>query len=188
MFLLDEIDKMSTDFRGDPAAALLEVLDPEQNHDFNDHYLDLDYDLSDVMFITHGEHAAADPGPAAGPHGDHPAPRLHRVREAHHRGAVPDAEADARRTGSTDVDVDFTEDAVRDVIHHYTKEAGVRTLEREIASVCRKVAREVVAEGAAARQRRRHEVRIAPSACRKYLGVPKYRLGTAEESATRSAW
>src|SRR5260221_1233693 len=145
VFLLDEVDKMSTDFRGDPAAALLEVLDPEQNHQFNDHYLDLDYDLSDVMFIT-----------TANTLGGIPLPLQDRMEIIHLSGytefeklnialkyLVPRQKADC---GLEEVDFTMGENAVRTVVHHYTKESGVRSLEREIASVCRKVARQVVKE------------------------------------------
>ena len=148
---------MSTDFRGDPAAALLEVLDPEQNHAFNDHYLDLDYDLSDVMFITTANTLQRHPGAAAGPHGDHPAPRLHRVREARHRRAVP---GPASRSEANGLDGRRRRRSprtrIRTIIHHYTKEAGVRTLEREIASVCRKIAQGVVERAARTTRVRGH--------------------------------
>ena len=147
MFLLDEIDKMSTDFRGDPSAALLEVLDPEQNHTFNDHYLDLDYDLSDVMFITTANYLQGIPMPLQD--------RMEIIQLSGYtefeklniaeQYLIPKQKRD---NGLDRVPVDFPEDAVRDVIHHYTKEAGVRTLEREIATVCRKIARDVVAKKA----------------------------------------
>src|SRR5689334_17798743 len=126
LFLLDEIDKMSTDFRGDPAAALLEVLDPEQNHNFNDHYLDLDYDLSDVMFIT-----------TANTLGGIPLPLQDRMEIIQLSGyteweKLSIAESylipkQKEMNGLAGFDVEFAEDAVRNIIHHYTKEAGVRS-------------------------------------------------------------
>ncbi len=140
VFLLDEVDKMSTDFRGDPAAALLEVLDPEQNHSFNDHYLDLDYDLSDVMFIT-----------TANTLGGIPLPLQDRMEIIQLSGYTEFEKLNIatqylvprqkKECGLEDVPFTFAEGAVRTIIHHYTKEAGVRSLEREIASICRKVAR-----------------------------------------------
>ena len=139
---------MSMDFRGDPSAALLEVLDPEQNHTFNDHYLDLDYDLSRVMFVCTANVLLADPAAAPGPHGDHPAPRLHREREALDRARSSWCRSSARRTASTSEHIEFSDAAILEIIRHYTRESGVRSLEREIASVCRKVAREVVKAGA----------------------------------------
>ena len=146
MFLLDEIDKMSTDFRGDPSAALLEVLDPEQNHTFNDHYLDLDYDLSKVMFICTANTLHSIPGPLQD--------RMEVIRIAgytemeklSHRPAylVPKQK---EANGLADVNVKLTDEALRTVIHRYTREAGVRSLEREIAAVFRKVARDVLKNG-----------------------------------------
>jgi ATP-dependent Lon protease len=174
VFLLDEIDKMSTDFRGDPAAALLEVLDPEQNNTFNDHYLDLDYDLSDVMFITTANTLGGIPVPLQD--------RMEIIQLTSYtefeklniaeRYLVPRQKAEC---GLKEVPVEFTENALRTVIHHYTKEAGVRSLEREIASVCRKVALRVVKEG----KDQKLEIRAADVP--KYLGVPRFRLGKREE-------
>src|SRR6187401_2095482 len=170
IFLLDEIDKMSTDFRGDPAAALLEVLDPEQNHAFNDHYLDLDYDLSDVMFIT-----------TANTLGSIPVPLQDRMEIIQLSGytefekfniamkyLVP---RQRKECGLEDVEMTFTEGAIRTVIHHYTREAGVRSLERELAAVCRKVALKVVKEG------KEQQLEIRGADVPTYLGVPKFRLG-----------
>src|SRR5262245_14553410 len=145
VFLLDEIDKMSTDFRGDPSAALLEVLDPEQNSTFNDHYLDLDYDLSDVMFITTANYLHGIPIPLQDRMEIIQLPgytEFEKVSIAE-RYLIPKQKRD---NGIEGVAVDFPEETVRDVIHFYTKEAGVRNLEREIATVCRKIARDVVAK------------------------------------------
>ena len=174
VFLLDEVDKMSSDFRGDPAAALLEVLDREQNHAFNDHYLDLDYDLTDVMFITTANTLSGIPLP------------LQDRMEIIELGGYTEFEKlniavkylvprQRSECGLDDAEVNITENAIRTIVHHYTKESGVRSLEREIASVCRKIARQVVKEG----KDKTHEVNA--KTIPKLLGVPKYRLSRKEE-------
>ena len=174
VFLLDEVDKMSSDFRGDPAAALLEVLDPEQNTEFNDHYLDLDYDLSDVMFIT-----------TANQRSEIPLPLQDRMEIIELSGYTEFeklniavrylVERQTKDAGLVDVDLEITENALRTVIHHYTKESGVRNLEREIGSICRKVARQVVKDG------KDGTYRIAAKDVPKYLGVPKFQSSKAGE-------
>src|ERR1700677_3375007 len=174
LFLLDEIDKMSTDFRGDPAAALLEVLTGEQNSTFNDHYLDLDYDLSDVMFIT-----------TANTLGGIPIPLQDRMEIIQLSGytefeklniAVKSLVPRQRKEcGLDDVPLTISENAIRTIIHHYTKEAGVRSLEREIASIARKVARKVVADG------KEKAIEVVGKDVPRYLGVPKFRVGKKEE-------
>jgi ATP-dependent Lon protease len=172
VFLLDEIDKMSSDFRGDPAAALLEVLDPEQNATFNDHYLDLDYDLSDVMFITTANSMSGIPAPLAD--------RMEIISLSGYtefeklniavRYLIPRQREEA---GLQDVDLEITENAIRTVVHHYTKESGVRSLERELGSICRKVARKVVNTD------KKEKHRVVAKSIPKYLGVPKYRPDSA---------
>ena len=182
VFLLDEIDKMSTDFRGDPSAALLEVLDPEQNATFNDHYLDLDYDLSDVMFITTANYLQGIPIPLQDRMEIIQLPgytEFEKVSIAE-RYLIPKQKRD---NGIEDVPVDFPEDAVRDVIHYYTKEAGVRNLEREIATVCRKIARDVVAKKAPVRNVSDGATpgwRITPKRLPRYLGPHRFRYGRQE--------
>ncbi|MBI3182489.1 MAG: endopeptidase La [Myxococcales bacterium] len=172
VFLLDEIDKMSTDFRGDPSSALLEVLDPEQNHTFNDHYLDLDYDLSKVMFICTANTVHNIPAPLQD--------RMEIIRIAGY--TEMEKRAIARRylipkqreaNGLADVPVSLTDSAIRIIIHRYTRESGVRSLEREIASAFRKVARDVLKNG-------KREITIDRKQAMKYLGVPRYRHGTKE--------
>lgn len=183
---LDEVDKMSTDFRGDPSAALLEVLDPEQNSTFNDHYLDLDYDLSDVFFVTTANTLVGIPGPLQD--------RMEiiklngyteedKVRIA--QGFLVPKQLEAN--GFQPDDIVMTEGAMREIIRRYTREAGVRSLERSIAAICRKVARERLQKKATKR------FRITPASIAIYLGVPKYRFGLAEEIdrvglATGLAW
>ena len=182
VFLLDEIDKMSTDFRGDPSAALLEVLDPEQNSTFNDHYLDLDYDLSDVMFITTANYLHGIPIPLQDRMEIIQLPgytEFEKVSIAE-RYLIPKQKRD---NGIGDVPVEFPEDAVRDVIHFYTKEAGVRNLEREIATVCRKIARDVVAKKAPVRMLDDGATpgwRITPKRLPRYLGPHRFRYGRQE--------
>ena len=176
VFLLDEVDKMSADFRGDPASALLEVLDPEQNNTFNDHYLDLDYDLSRVFFITTANTLQGIPIPLQD--------RMEIIRLSGYtemeklaiarQYLVPRQMTDHGLTGEH---VEIRNTAVQEVIRRYTRESGVRNLEREIGSVCRKVARKVLSDRAHGEET--HEV-ITPQRVHKLLGVPKYRFGTAE--------
>ncbi|MCB9728392.1 MAG: endopeptidase La [Deltaproteobacteria bacterium] len=181
VFLLDEIDKMSMDFRGDPSSALLEVLDPEQNHAFNDHYLDLDYDLSKVMFIA----------TANSLHGI-PIPLRDRMEIIEISGYTEyDKLNIARRyllpkqmeaNGIAKVQASWTDSAIRTIIHRYTKEAGVRNLEREIAGVCRKMAKEVIEMRGAGKADGEMRFHINSSKVQSYLGPPKYRANKAEEN------
>ncbi|MFP3983621.1 MAG: endopeptidase La [Desulfurivibrionaceae bacterium] len=186
VFCLDEIDKMSQDFRGDPSSALLEVLDPEQNNAFNDHYLDLDYDLSDILFITTANNLATIPHPLRD-----------RMEVIHLTGYTEEDKLEiAKRflvpkqmkaNGFAGEDIIFTNGAILEIIRSYTREAGVRHLERKIASVCRKVARDRVTG------QKNKRYRLLEGTVNKYLGVPKYRFGRAEDQneiglATGLAW
>ncbi len=174
VFLLDEIEKMSSDFRGDPASAMLEVLDPEQNNTFNDHYLDLDYDLSKVLFIATANSLQSIP-----------APLLDRMEVIRVPGYTEQEKLEIARThlvakqlknhGLDAERVEFSPQAITEIIRYYTREAGVRSLEREIGSICRKVARRVVEEPTA------DKIKISPAQVEKFLGVKKYRYGRAEE-------
>ena len=182
VFLLDEVDKMSMDFRGDPSAALLEVLDPQQNSTFNDHYLDLDYDLSSVMFIT----------TANSLHGI-PLPLRDRMEVIEISGYTEFEKLQIAKTylvpkqlelnGLGDEKVSLSDSAIRAVVNHYTKEAGVRNLEREIASICRKIARKVVANqtqsNGAVVEKKTYKVGVKD--VQRLLGPFKFRHRKAEE-------
>ena len=176
VFLLDEVDKMSMDFRGDPSAALLEVLDPEQNHTFNDHYLDLDYDLSRVMFVCTANVLPQIPRPLQD--------RMEIITlpgyiESEKLSIATQFLVPKQReaNGLTEQHIAFSDAAILEMIRYYTRESGVRSLEREIASVCRKIARDVVKAGPNATL-----TKITPQKIKKLLGVPKYRFGQAEEA------
>ncbi|MFL0798486.1 MAG: endopeptidase La [Cellvibrionaceae bacterium] len=173
LFLLDEVDKMGMDNRGDPASALLEVLDPEQNNTFNDHYLEVDYDLSDVMFICTSNSMNI------------PGPLLDRMEIIRIPGYTEDEKLAIAKghlvskqlkvNGLKESEVSIADDAIRDVIRYYTREAGVRGLERQIAKLCRKVVTEHVKSGS------KDTVTIDPDKLEGYLGVRKYNFGRAEE-------
>jgi ATP-dependent Lon protease len=186
VFLLDEVDKMSTDFRGDPSSALLEVLDPEQNSTFNDHYLDVDYDLSKVMFITTANTLERIPRPLQD--------RMEIIRipgytenEKLNIAKRYLVKKQREANGLKEENIEISDKAILGLIRHYTREAGVRNLEREIASLCRKVAVEVI------KTDRNAHVRISNSSLAKFLGPPKFRYGLAEAHpqvgvATGLAW
>jgi ATP-dependent Lon protease len=186
VFLLDEVDKMSMDFRGDPSAALLEVLDPEQNHSFTDHYIDTEYDLSSVFFIATANVLHTIPQALQD--------RLEVIRlpgyterekiEIAQRHLLP---KQVKSHGLRPDNVTFTDAALEEVIRRYTREAGVRNMEREISTILRKVARKVVLEG------RDYSVEIGPGNLNDFLGVPRYRATQKEEQhevglATGLAW
>jgi len=174
VFLLDEIDKMAMDFRGDPSSALLEVLDPEQNHTFNDHYMDLDYDLSKIMFVC-----------TANVLGEIPRPLQDRMEIIQIPGYIESEKLEIAKehlvtkvldgNGLTNEQIEFSDPSILEIIRHYTRESGVRNLEREIAAVVRKVAREVVTAGENAKL-----TRITPKLVKKYLGVERFRHGVTE--------
>ena len=173
LILLDEIDKMGNDFRGDPAAALLEVLDPEQNKAFNDHYMEVDYDLSDVMFITTANSLSM------------PRPLLDRMEVIRLSGYTEDEKVaiaidhlipkQFKEHGLAKGELTISEDALRDAIRYYTREAGVRNLEREIAKMTRKAIKEVLME-------KKEKIAITPKNLGKFLGVRKFNYGEAEEN------
>jgi ATP-dependent Lon protease len=175
VFCLDEVDKMSMDFRGDPSSALLEVLDPEQNYSFNDHYLDLDYDLSEILFVT-----------TANTLPDIPLPLQDRMEiinlsgytelEKYHIARDWLVPKQIKMNGLKEEEITFSENAIYTVIQRYTREAGVRNLEREIASICRKTAREV------ARNQDGRQHKVTASTVQKHLGPPKFRVSQIEET------
>ncbi len=174
LFLLDEVDKMSTDFRGDPSSALLEVLDPEQNTSFSDHYLEVDFDLSEVMFVCTANTLNI------------PAPLLDRMEVIRIPGYTEDEKLNIARNylipkqmkanGLRPDETSISEAAVRDIVRYYTRESGVRSLEREIAKICRKVVKHHLLKPDV------KSTHVVPKGLDKYLGVRRYRYGLAEET------
>lgn len=172
VFLLDEIDKMSTDWRGDPASAMLEVLDPEQNETFNDHYLELDYDLSNVFFIATANSLNI------------PGPLLDRMEIIHLDGYTEDeklqiakrhlVKKQIERNGLKDSEVSINDEALREIIQSYTREAGVRNLEREISTICRKALRQLM-------ENKQVPIKITKGNLKDYIGLPRYTYGITEE-------
>ncbi len=178
VMLLDEVDKMSTDFRGDPSSALLEVLDPEQNTTFNDHYLDLDYDLSQVMFITTANNRHQIPLPLQDRleiielSGYTEFEKLHIAT----RHLVP---KQMERNGIAPAQIEWTDSAIQLLVNRYTRESGVRSLEREIASVCRKIAKDVI-RGREEVPVERFRQKVTTKQVQKYLGAPRYTFGMSD--------
>lgn len=173
LFLLDEIDKLGTDFRGDPSSALLEVLDPEQNHTFGDHYIEVDFDLSDVMFVATSNSMNIPPA------------LLDRMEVIRLSGYTEDEKTNiamryllpkqVKNNGLKDAEIDVREEAVRDIVRYYTREAGVRSLERELGKICRKVVKGLLLKKMTA------TVVVTPDNLSDFLGVRKYTYGRAEQ-------
>ena len=174
LFLLDEIDKMANDFRGDPASALLEVLDPEQNHTFGDHYLEVDFDLSDVMFIATSNSMNI------------PGPLLDRMEVIRLAGYTEDEKVNIAKkylavkqikdNGLKDDEIVISDSVLLDIVRYYTREAGVRGLEREIAKICRKVVKDILLKPGT------KKINVTSKNLDKYLGVRRFRFGLAEEN------
>lgn len=174
LFLLDEVDKMAMDFRGDPSSALLEVLDPEQNSTFQDHYLEVDFDLSDVMFVCTANSLNI------------PAPLLDRMEVIRIPGYTEDEKLNIamrylipkqlKENGLKENELKVSESAVLDIIQHYTRESGVRNLEREISKICRKVVKSLLLKSRTTR------VTVSPKSIEKFLGVRRFRFGKAENN------
>ena len=176
LFLLDEIDKMAADFRGDPASALLEVLDPEQNHTFADHYLEVDFDLSDVMFVATANSMNI------------PGPLLDRMEVIRLPGYTEDEKVEIAKSylmpkqmknnGLKEDELQISDAALRDIVRYYTREAGVRSIEREIAKICRKVVKEVLLN----KEKANKVSKVTPATLEKYLGVKRFRYGVVEDN------
>lgn len=172
LFLLDEVDKMAMDFRGDPASALLEVLDPEQNNTFSDHYLEVDYDLSEIMFIATANSLNI------------PEPLLDRMELIRLSGYTEDEKVNIAKdhlipkqlesNGLKATELQISESAIRDIIRHYTREAGVRSLDREISKICRKVVKQILLKPSD------KQIIVGTRNIEKYLGVRRYRYGKIE--------
>jgi len=173
LFLLDEIEKMASDYRGDPSSAMLEVLDPEQNNTFSDHYIEVDYDLSQVMFVATANSL------------DLPKPLLDRMEIIELSGYTEDEKVQIakrhlvakamKNNGVKSSEIDFKDSAILDIIRYYTREAGVRSLDRTISTICRKVVKEIVVK------KRKSKAIINAKSLPKYLGVKKFRYGLAED-------
>ena len=180
LFMLDELDKMSMDFRGDPSSALLEVLDPEQNHSFNDHYLEVDLDLSDVMFVATANSLNI------------PGPLLDRMEVIRIPGYTEDEKLhiaekylipkQLKANGMKEAELKVSEAAVRDIVRYYTRESGVRNLEREISKICRKVVKEIALAGPR-KGGKPMAVSVTPKNLDKYLGVQRFDFGRAEQES-----
>src|ERR671927_19347 len=173
LFLLDEIDKLGQDFRGDPASALLEVLDPEQNHTFSDHYVEVDFDLSDVMFVATSNSMNIPPA------------LLDRMEVIRLSGYTEDEKTNIairyllpkqmKNNGVKETELSVTEPAIRDIIRYYTREAGVRSLEREVSKICRKVVKMLLLK------KQDRKINVSSKNLDKFLGVRRYDFGIAEK-------
>jgi ATP-dependent Lon protease len=181
LFLLDEVDKMGSDWRGDPSSALLEVLDPEQNNTFTDHYIEVEYDLSEVMFVATANTLNI------------PAPLLDRMEVIRLSGYTEDEKMNiatryllpkqVKATGLKDGELSVSEAAIRDIVRYYTREAGVRALERELSKICRKAVKQLLTEKKAAEgdKDKLHRITVTPKNLDKSLGVRRYTFGMAEK-------